>query len=333
MSPQTLLITMSHEIGIEKSQFESEYEWTQRVILSACSAWFLNMLRGSEGSNFSIFRIKNKIYEKLSAYLELFSLTTEFTTNLMEDIVEYIFNTHALAGSFYHYPNYICPATEKFNVAFGVKWVRSPIISRKYIYSGLGTYSLCEDKKDEEEILNGSLYATYGLPPKKPAEIMEKIVKRSQWRPLNGSSTREFLHVFRRFGDGYYTTNKPSTHDVLLSREQSDHSYRYILVNNKAQYDLQSWEQEESYHEYIALALINKYQQLQANVTIDDKLINLELNYTLPNPEESFLRLYAWPFSLKELENRWRFSIAPAIYPAIKHRLCHLGFVLKEECL
>jgi len=324
---------MAHELGIEKSQFESEYEWTQRIILSACSAWFLNILRGSEGSNLSISRAKNKIYEKLSAYLELFSHATEFTPNLMEDIVKYIFNTHASTGSFYHYPNYICPATEKLNIAFGVEWVRSPIIPKKYIYSGLGTYISREDKKGEEDILNASLYATYGLPLERPAEIMEKLIKRSQWRPLNDSSAREFLQVFRRYGDRYFTTNKPSTDDVLLSREQSNHGYRYILVNNKAQYDLQSWEQEENYHEYIDLALINKYQQLQAIVSIDDKRMNFELNYTLPNPEESFLRLYAWPYSLEELENRWRFSIAPAIYPAIKHRLCHLGFVLKEEYL
>lgn len=329
MTPNDLLTILAQEMGIEKSKLESESNWKQRIILSTCSVWLLNLLRRNEDHYLSIVNIKDKVHEKLTAYIELFTLSSYNTLFQTEDIIKYLYETHESAGSFYHLPYNILPAREKHNFAFGVEWVRSPLIPKKYTYSGLGAYSLCEYTEKDKN----NLYATYGLPSDNPQEIMKKILKRKKWRQFNDSSTREYLHIFRRFGDGYYTNSRPITNDIIISREQYDYGYRYMLVNNEIQYDLQDWEQEEFYQEYIALALINKYQKLQANVIVDDKLINLELNYALPVPEEIFLRLYAWPCSFEKLKDRWHFSITPVIYPAIKKRLSFLGFELREEYL
>jgi hypothetical protein len=330
MSTLALIEEMTQELGIKKSKGESEIDWINRIVLSACSAWLLGIIKETESSYLTVSFVKSRITEKASAYLELFHCDIKSPDNLTKEIVDYVFDTHASAGSFYHKPNLIYPAVEKVNTAFEVEWCRCPDNPLKYSFSGLGTYNIHTDRLSVD---NDSLFFVYCLQSWKPIEVIDQLINKRKWRLLTESASREFLHIYRRCGEGYYTSKQPDISGVLLAKEQIEYNTHYILINNGSQYDLQPWEQEECYHEYLALAIMNKHQQLQAEVCLSDELIKLELNYALPLTEERFLRLYAWPHSIDDLKNRWIFTMAPPIYPAVKCRLNHLGFLVKEEYL
>lgn len=328
MTPQTLLSKMAQELDINKSTFESNQEWVQRVVLSACGAWLLHMLTSNESSQLSIAFAKGKLKEKLSAYLYLFHYLINTSEELIDNLAEYIINVYSLSGCVLRTPHYIHQAVEKIVFTDGIGWVRSPISYEKYSFSGLGLYTVCDDESGKYN----DLFNTFGLSTEEtPVSVLNKLIKKRHWQSVIIGSSREYLNVYRKYGEGYYSAKQQCNDAVLLAREQSEYSFRYILVHKDTQYELQPWEQEESYQEYIALALMKQHSSLNAKVTVDEELMKLELGYSLPIPEETFLRLYAWPHSLDDLRNRWLFSFAPVTYPAIKNRLSYLGFDVKEE--
>lgn len=328
MTPQTLLSKMAQELDINKSTFESDQEWVQRVVLSACGAWLLHMLTSNESSQLSITFAKGKLKEKLSAYLDLFHYSINTSEELIDNISEYIFSVYGLSGWVYRTPYYIHQAIEKTVLTGGIEWVRSPVSFEKYSFSGLGLYAACDDESGKYN----DLFNTCGLfAEETPASILNKLIKKRHWQPVTIGSSREYLNVYRKYGEGYYSSKHPYNDAVLLAREPSEYNFRYILVHKDIQYELQPWEQEESYQEYLALVLMKQHSSLNAKVTIGEELMKLKLSHSLPIPEETFLRLYAWPHSLDDLRNRWFFSFTPATYPAIKNRLSYLGFDVKEE--
>ncbi|MDD4753784.1 MAG: hypothetical protein PHT78_11165, partial [Desulfitobacteriaceae bacterium] len=132
----------------------------------------------------------------------------------------------------------------------------------------------------------------------------------------------------------YYSIEYTYKNGVLLAREQLEnsfiHKYKYKLIDQDSQYEFQAWEQEESYHNYVALALMKQRSSLNVKATVDKQLVALQLSHILPDQEEAFLRLYSWPKSFNYLENRWSFLLTPMVYPAIKERLKCLGFNVTE---
>ena len=328
MTPQALLSMMAQELGINKSAFESDQEWAQRVVLSACGAWLLHMINSNENSKLSISFAKTKLKEKLNAYLDLFNYSDNVSEELVDNISEYIIRIYGLSGWIYRTPYNIHLAAEKIEFSDGIEWVRSPVSFEKYSFSGLGLYTVCEDESGKYD----DLFNTYGLSGQEtPAKVFGKLIKKRYWKSVVSGPTREYLNVHRKYGEGYYSAKQPSNNDVLLAREHSEYSFRYILIHKNAQYELQPWEQEECYQEYVALALMKQNGSLFAKVTTSEELLKLELSHSLPIQEETFLRLYAWPHSLDDLRNRWLFSITPKTYPPIKNRLSYLGFDVKEE--
>lgn len=327
MSPDTLLLEMSQELGIKKARIESEDEWKQRIILSAGSAWLLESIRSAV--SLSVTQIRSKLSDKVSAYFELFQPDITALENTIKDLVDYIYNVHTASGSFYHKAYYIYPAKEQVNNCCGIKWYRAPMYPLKQLFSGMGTYTM--NTKREAEEPPERLFSNYLLPSEKPDEILNQLIKKRQWRAQTITTSREFLNVFRQYGEGYYTAKPLNVDDITLSKELTEHGSRYILVHRDLQYDIRQWEQEEGIHEYVALTLMQKYQQLNVQACVDNNLVKINLNYALPGPEESFLRLYAWPNSLSSLNDRWNFWLTPDIYPVIKNRLHHLGFIVMEE--
>jgi hypothetical protein len=328
MTPQTLLSKMAQEFDINKSTFESDQEWVQRVVLSACGAWLLHMLTSSESSQLSIVFAKDKLKEKLSAYMDLFHYSNNISEVLIDNIAEYILRVYSLSGWVYRTPYHIHRAVEKTVFTGGIEWVRSPVSFEKYSFSGLGLYTACDDESGK----HNDLFNICGLSAEEtPASVLKKLIKKRHWQPVTIGSSREYLNVYRKYGEGYYSAKQPYSDTVILAREHSEYNFRYILVHKDTQYELQPWEQEESYQEYVALALMKQHSFLNAKVSIGEELTKLELSHSLPSPEEALLQLYAWPHSLDDLRNRWFFSFAPVTYPVIKSRLSYLGFDVKEE--
>lgn len=331
MTPQTVLSMIADELRIEKSCFESDWEWKERVILSACGAWLLHILANSNEFKMSVNSAKNKIKEKLGAYLDLFFPfeINNINEKLISNIADYIVEKYCAAGCLYRTPYYIYLAVETIRLVDGLEWIRSPVSIEGCSFSGLGIYR----KHINKQCCYEDLYRVYGLPVQDtPTTILERFVTKLNRCPRQNNSTCEYLNVYRKYGENYYSIEPPYKEGILLAREPLENSSlrKYKLIDQDSQYEFQAWEQEESYHNYVALALMKQRSSLNVKATVDKQLVALQLSHILPDQEEAFLRLYSWPKSFNCLENRWSFSLTPMVYPAIKERLKYLGFYVME---
>jgi len=319
---------MDSELGIPQSSMESEKAWAGRLLFSACSAWFLEGLSSAGSKGVSVSRIKKKLNEKVSAYLELFQQNLSDQDALVSTLVEYIYGVHLACGSFYHKAYQVFPAKEIVRTCFGAMMHRCPHRPSKHLFSGLGAYTVAADQSLAGDL--EQLFADYHLPPQRPRKLLEQICANRKWRQYADSMSMEFLNIHRKSGESYYTSKHPNINGILLAREPSEFGYRYLLITRESISELQTWEQEEWYHQYAALAVICTQQPLAANVVSDGNLVRISLDYALPVPEENFLRMYAWPDSLNQLSDRWNFWIAVPVYPLFRARLRHLGFDIME---
>lgn len=328
LAPDVLLSRMDNELGISQSPMESKQEWTGRLLLSACSAWFLEGLSNTTSKGISISHIKKKLTEKASSYLEIFHQDIKNHDELSSTIAEYIYNTHLVCSSFYHKSYQVLRAQELTRTCFSVKMCRCPYHPHGHFFSGLGAYNVAPNQSRSGDL--EQLFADYHLPQQRPGELLERICSNRKWQPYTEGEYREFLNIHRKSGESYYTSKHPESDGILPARESNEFGYRYLLTTKESISELQTWEQEEWFHQYAALAVMCTRQTQMANVVSDGKLARLSLDYALPLPEENFLRMYAWPKSLNQLSDRWNFWIAAPVYPLFRARLRHLGFDITE---
>lgn len=336
MTPVSLLEEMAHALGINRAEGERQASWTQRVILSACSAWLLLIIRHppARPEDLSIISLKSRLREKAAAYFQAFKeLMAEAAVmdDFDEKLTEALFDIHEKAGSFYHKPHYIFPAPEMVHIALGIQWHRNPSDPLCYRYSGAGAYVPCQHMETEAQKGDvTALYAAFNLLCESPSAMLKRLMKKRSPVPANMPAAAEYLNVFRQSREKEYGTRRAKGIDVLLARERVEGRDRYWLIHNEGFYELQPWEQEAGYHRYAELAILAQHKRLSAEARNAGSVVHLALSWRLPAPEERFLRFFAWPPSLLELENRWRYIVATPIYPMIRHRLIELGHEIEE---
>lgn len=307
-------------MGIYKDRTETGLSFCCRVMFSALSKWALTTVGGPNDS-VSIVRVQQVLEEKLSCYLKL--LPTNDTICL-DEVVADIYQLLLENGAFYHKQYNVRPTPHKLIRCKNVSLIRGLVPEEKVCFSGLAPYII-------ESVESNSLSDEFMLWPLSGAETLDLVWRRST-RVDSEINLEEYLNVDRTGGRYYTSKKKPNWSFSLARNRQPGNMYSfdyYIIMGNEIRHFPNDY-LEASIHDYVRLAMMNRYKKQTVTATIKEQTVSVDFGYMLPAPDLRLIRYVSWPVNINDLRNAFSFTLQPAVWPTIKERLTSLGYEVNE---
>ena len=326
MRTSDLIREMGRNMGIFKADLESVEQYADRVIYSACSAWYRAAIWEEDG-NPSVQGVKQRMRKKLEACVsmcdDLIHLANE---DIRERLIDQAYTLHLKTGTVYHSAYHLKPAPDKTCTKDGICYFRRGNPSAWYDYSGLGIFEMTKGKPNQ-----GDLFEIYGLDSIKSEEISEYSLKSRQWQPLPSIGDLEYLNVTRKRYDGYFSKENKASTPYTLGRKNTEGRPSYYLIRADKSSELADWEIGAGLQRHLAIAIYEKHQPLIADVHRDGELTFIKCNFFLPAADETFLCFWSWPEDLTHMENMWNYVVPRPLQKVVFDRLIFLGYELKEN--
>ena len=321
MNASDWLDGIGRDMGIHKSPWEKRFQYEQRVLLSYASIWMLTSLHDADGM-VSVKHVSEATERRLGAILDFFP---EYQNISIANTVEHIWNTHIANGNVYHKAYRAMPPRLKLIGNSQVSIVRGMKLEMPVSMSGLTPFIQLEAEYQE-------VWDEFQLPEQTPQQILNSLWKRGQHYPFAPMKNCEYLNLYRKDRETYYSPQRPTGNEMTIMRANREDGGRdYALVYDGEMCRLTDDAQRLRFHEYARVALMNQHEPQKVLCRISDKLVRIDFKYRLPETELRFLRLIAWPESIDLLNEKWTFNMHPALWAMYKERLNFLGYRMEVK--
>ena len=306
-------------LGILPAANESHSDYSQRVLLSAVSAWMQTAVY-FDVSQTSVERIhavglsKTKLFQNIDESLTIIDA---------KETVDYIYAVLAGNGAYFHTPYNVRPIPHTLAGHNGIAIVRGMKPEEKVNFSGLAPFIASEQSDNISE--------TFHL-----LDMPEEDVIRMVWNHCTPTddSPEEYLDVFRSGRGRYYTTKQPRTDKIIMGRSgyNTEHISYYVIAGQERRRMPDEYA-DASIRTYFQLAVMNQHSRQRIRIYRDPNLVKLEFEYRLPEPDLRFLQYIAWPKDLTKVKDDvWNYSIKPEMWALIKDRYEQkLNYVMEEQ--
>lgn len=362
---------MSNKILREAADFfhtpkglkESELVWKFRTLYSICGLMAYTSLIDDpydEQGSVSKAHITNRINDILDSYLQLNTELTPYFKQEGLDLAHKILNIYQSAGVVYNKPNRYAMSVPRSATCHDVTFQRGIDPADIERVSGIGLFSSTLTSANLNTDLAtldftadiqgiNALRNMFGLHTDTLDKILPIILSKAQWRENNLDLYEvKCLRIHPPFTKGYFTQYKSAKkQEALLSSSSNSSSYVSLLSCNEDLYlyrfigdTIQICLMPHALLEWLGRRTINcaclaQFGSLPSiEYRQDGSIVHVKLNYLLPEPEMSLIRLYSWPEIIRNeigcTYSDFAFCMSAEIFVAIKALLSHQGYTFSQ---
>lgn len=311
---------IGYHLGIQHENQENTGQYTEHVIFSAISAWFLTALHDGDGW-ISIDHVNSTTKKRLDAFMLLYPESIHLTSS---EVLKYIWCVHRDNGYFLHKPFFIRPPAHLFIGDCGAALVRGMFPAEKVCFTGLMPYCI--------QTANGmSVSCAFDLPAANPEAILNSLWEHGKKELASLPDGCEFLNIQRRCNEPYYLPIRKDTQPLTIIRKKYDSdTFGYYLLWHQQMCRLTADAIALHQHQYAQLAIFNRHAKQRVQAVHEQNRILITFSFRLPEPDLRFFRGISWPFTINNLDACLKFYIASPIFPIVQARLQLLDFELEE---
>lgn len=312
---------VGNDLMIWPAEGEHQEAFIQRVILSAVSKWMLTSLYAGQGKT-SVRSVRSRAEKKTFSFLEMAGLLSAVTA---ENIVEYIYDVLLQNGMFYHIRDNVLPVTNQAIGLDNAAVIRGLLPDEKAFFSGCAPCTVGKYENDIAEEFD--LWNTGG------SKTIELVWERSE-RTTGEIAISEWLNLERKGNETYYLERRRDTNSITIGRNRKSQipkDYDYYIIRNRETRRIPEDVREYALHEYLRTAIMNAYRRQRISFHSYTGKLDIDIGYLPPRSEVRFLKLFAWPSGLTRLNNPFKVSIHPDLFPLLESRFRFLGYTVEEE--
>jgi len=330
---------IAFSLNITRGTDEPEENWIERVIYSAAGRAALYSLYDhlEDEESVSITHFKNRAKREIMALCAAGHITS--ITDEAGQICDEIYEEYVSTGYLYHLKGPVEAVPDIAASGKLVKFVRGAVFNNRTKASGLGCYFLPSDKEDDRLSTHmpcTDFYQMFHINRMQLDSYYRALIRRSTWRPFNGSDDIEFLRMNGSFTKGGYWCQKPlKDGTVSLLREGRQGKKQYYLYkyeDNRIYISvLPDWLTEKKEYRQIANCILFHRGTLPASVVhMGENLVQLHVGYLYPPPIQNVIMLYSWPEFLNDMTKFHR-VMNRQVWESIRAALEPLGYKFKED--
>ena len=314
-----LLLTISNELNILRSNDESFDSWSSRVIYSAVGHIAIASLYDiqEDGQPVSIVHFKNRITNLFSCYKSIYPQLQNIDR---DEIYELMLQT----GYVYHFSERLIAPVYKVSKVGNIKFIRGNKLCDSVFRSGLGAYTINDYDEDITEFA-----LMFGLSRMTLTEYWEKLTSNIKWHEENFLTVTQYLRMEPPFTYGYFMNSPYKDGRISLMRTGFNGAFLYYLYHYEGEKlfvkQVPSWKDSR----LISNACINSTGNLPPTiyeVDSDKHIVKLTLQYLFPKAELNLIKLYSWPG-----KNIFNYIMSYPVFVSIKQEFERMGYKFTER--